>query len=110
MKRSIILAACWLAAILIMIGITFLSAYLENRLLMPLAGVLAAIDAKYARIWKIDSALPEKPSHLFFWLLLLGWFFLPWYLAIRFKMLTGIAKPKEPFVVPPYRFQGRISD
>ena len=97
-----------MAGITITIGVYALAAYLNAPLVVFVAAVIAAIDAKYARIWRVDSALPERPSQLFFWMLLLGWLFLPWYLATRFRMMSGVLNIKGQHVGFPYRFRGRI--
>lgn len=102
------LTICWIAGFTITVVIYALAGYLNAPLVALLAGTIAAIDAKYARIWRVDSALPDKPSDLFIWMIFFGgWLLMPWYLATRFQMMMGIARMKRLSRFP-YRFHGHL--
>lgn len=65
--------------------------------LVPVAIVLAALDARRVRIWRYRSDIARSPGTLLILMLLLGWLILPWYVGLRLKILAGTAELRDAY-------------
>lgn len=94
MRTKFIALGCWLAGIVIVLALYLVTAFTNFPFLILAAIVLAALDAKRIRIWRYQSDIAVNPRILFMLMVFLGWLILPWYLALRFKIMAGIAPLK----------------
>jgi hypothetical protein len=100
MKTRLISFGCWLAGIVIVLGLYAVAIVAFGKgypWLIFLAVVLAALDAKRTRVWRYESDIAQRPSTLFLLMLFLGWLILPWYVGLRLKILAGTARLKEDY-------------
>ena len=61
----------------------------------------AAIDSKKINLKKYKSGLSYSPVVLFIAVILLWIAGFPWYLHVRYKIIKGLAEPKESEGEPP---------
>ena len=79
-------------------GILYIGAYSTGcEWLIFVAMVLAALDARRVQIWRYDSEIAWKPGTLFLLMLVLGWLILPWYVALRLRIVAGEAPLKDEY-------------
>jgi hypothetical protein len=97
MRKRLISAACWLAGILLVLGLYFVAAVTHAWWIILLAIVSATLDARHVRIWRYRSDIARSPGTLLILMLLLGWLVLPWYLGLRLKIFVGAADLKPEY-------------
>jgi hypothetical protein len=97
MKKRFISLGCWIAGVLFVLPLYAAALLLEQHWIIIVAVVVAALDAKWVRIWRYKSDIAQKPSTLFILMLLLGWLILPWYVGLRLKIIAGVADLKDDY-------------
>lgn len=88
---------CWFAGVLIVLALYAFALIIEQRWIILIAVVVAALDAKHIRVWRYESDIAQRPSVLFWLMLFLGWLILPWYVGLRLKILAGTARLKDDY-------------
>ena len=83
---------------MIVLALYAVALFTQQRWIIFVAVLLAALDAKHIRVWRYESAIAQKPSVLFLLMLVLGWLILPWYVGLRLKILAGTARLKEDYL------------
>ena len=97
MRKTLISVGCWLAGIVVVIGLYLAAALSGWWWLVLVAIILAGLDARRVRIWRYRSDIARSPGTLLVLMLLLGWLILPWYVGLRLKILAGTAELKEAY-------------
>jgi hypothetical protein len=99
MNKTLISAACWIAAIVITVALSALASHWGLFSLFALTCIIwAALDSRQARLWRYYSGISGGPLTIFILLLFLGWpIVFPWYLGMRLKIMTGTARLREEY-------------
>ena len=88
---------CWVTGIVIVAVFYVTVAALRVEWLVLVAMLLAALDARWARVWRYESEIARAPGSLLLMMLTLGWLIMPWYVGLRLKILTGTAELKAEY-------------
>ena len=97
MRKRFISLGCWVAGILIVAALYITVAALQLEWLVLVAMILAALDARWARVWRYESEIARAPGSLLLLMLTLGWLIMPWYVGLRLKILFGVAELKAEY-------------
>ena len=97
MRKRLKALGCWVAGIVIVGAFYITVAALQLEWLVLVAMILAALDARWARVWRYESAIAQAPGSLLLMMLTLGWLIMPWDVGLRLKILTGIAEVKPEY-------------
>ena len=97
MKKIFLALGCWLAGIVVVAAFYVTVAALQLEWLVLAAMLLAALDARWARVWRYESEIARAPGSLLLMMLTLGWLIMPWYVGLRLKILAGIAELKPEY-------------
>lgn len=99
MKKRLIALGCWVAAIVATFGFAFVAKIYGWFEVFAVASVIWVLwDSKRVRFWRYHTGISGSPSTVFILLLVLGWpIVFPWYLGIRLKIWTGVARLRDEY-------------